>query len=790
MSVMSRADAWPMQLDFAHVSGACFVAYGWVAGLGSHVARARLQAGRWQCNLLADTSLVTRADVSEHLGASHPAVTGAEGQPPRHQHGFFVLADWEGGQEAAIPEGSMLRLTIQTRSGIVHERQWPVEHGADAAAEALRRHERAMRLLIGSQTPRHVQLLTGLFQPPLVLRSGDLYGSAVSHGPALQVPIAGVIHDRLILAGQLPASVSSFHSMTARWYLRHKDESRAFEADVMTVIRELPDAGPWDTADEHALAPIEPRAFIAALPCTDDVITGATELELSHQAPAGAGRQRLSLRSNTQDLQRRLSAWLKCLEPTNRVAACEHLLEILATDVPGGWRDALVGHIETCVPSLPTNIDSRAWPEQLCLYLEQAILVPDVGMLLAGWAYADGSQTLIVTYHAEGRTYPVSTRWVRCPRTDVQKHLIEQGFGQVDEPGFVCVVDFERGLPPARQSYLKVCMGRREWRVRVPTPAGAEPVRRLIRTLLATVDPQCIELRRLLDTHIGRAVQATWARRPPPRSAPQRWQFGPAPEAPTVSIVVPLFGRNDLADYQLALFTDDPDLHAAELIYVLDDPSVLHEFRPRCTDLYRMHGLPFTLAYPGDNLGFAGASNHGASLARAPLLLLLNSDVFPMQPGWLSQMVQTYRRHPDTGLLGVKLLYEDGSIQHAGMESVPFEGWQGMWINRHPHKGLHPDGLTGVHPANAVTAACAMVDVDLYRSLGGLSEDFIIGDFEDSDLCYRAREAGRPCRIDLDIGLYHLERQSQDLGDATWRTALTLYNCWVHDQRWSRVLAG
>ena len=109
-----------------------------------------------------------------------------------------------------------------------------------------------------------------------------------------------------------------------------------------------------------------------------------------------------------------------------------------------------------------------------------------------------------------------------------------------------------------------------------------------------------------------------------------------------------------------------------------------------------------------------------------------------------------------------------------------------MRITEHPEKGLSAQGLTGLRQVPAVTAACAMVDARLYRYLSGLSEDYIIGDFEDSDFCLRAAAAGRRNYAALDIELYHLERQSQArIGDARWRTNLTLYNCWLHHTRWA-----
>jgi len=125
------------------------------------------------------------------------------------------------------------------------------------------------------------------------------------------------------------------------------------------------------------------------------------------------------------------------------------------------------------------------------------------------------------------------------------------------------------------------------------------------------------------------------------------------------------------------------------------------------------------------------------------------------------------------------------------MTSVRYAPWQKLWINEHPHKGMHPGGLSGTPEVECVTAACALLETALYRELGGLSESYVIGDFEDSDFCHRARAAGRVNRVDLDVSLYHLERQSQSLaGDAAWRTGVTLYNCWLHDRRWGAAIAA
>ncbi len=759
----------PAQLDFAHVAGNTLVIYGWIAGLSSEVSSARLQSGNWRCDLLNEALALHRPDVTAHLGGA--AVVGND-----DGHGFFVLSDLGD----LVLDDSPLRLTLTTRQGNTFHQQWQIARGSEDAAQTLRQHERTMRQLVPRLSPRQVHLLTHLFQPPLQLRAGDLQADQTTLGTPLHVPLACALDPALVvIGGTLPVPLTDFESLI----LRKGDVTD----NALAQLTELPNSVTWSgPLPPGGLAPTRPRSFLAILPWLEEFRQRA-EVDLLHRAQGTAGSQRLTLRLNPQDAQTRLNAWLCELEPGNRLAACEALLVRLPDGDQGRpWREVLILLIEATVGELPVAAEGKEELASAAIFPERVLPVPGAGLILEGWANADPGLALSVHYCSGGSMLPGSERWVRRARPDVRAHLAQQGFGNVDEPGFCCLIPV--AWPP-RPAYLRVQAGRQTWRLQVRLPGSVEPTRRLVRSILSTIDPNCSELRRHLDQHIGPAVQATWSARPGARGMPLVQRFGPQPAQPMASLVIPLFGRHDFADYQLALFTDDPELHQAEIIYVVDDPAIIHDFRARCPDLHAMHGLGFTLAYPGDNLGFAGATNFGAAHAQAPLLLLLNSDVFPKARGWLGQLCRQYRAHPDTALLGVKLLYEDGSVQHAGMVTRPLAQWQGLWINDHVHKGLDPTPLTGLVDVPAVTAACALIDTELYRAVGGLSEDYIIGDFEDSDLCFRVRATGRICRVDLDVTLYHLERQSQDLGDHHWRMALTLYNCWLHDTRWGAALA-
>src|SRR3546814_18523801 len=115
-----------------------------------------------------------------------------------------------------------------------------------------------------------------------------------------------------------------------------------------------------------------------------------------------------------------------------------------------------------------------------------------------------------------------------------------------------------------------------------------------------------------------------------------------------------------------------------------------------------------TLAVRPANYGYAEANNDGAAIARGHYLALVNSDVIPTAPGWLPLLTNRLAADEYLGAVGPKLLFEDQSLQHAGMyfgtDSV------GNWMNQHYYKALPPHltpspvelpvpALTGARPA-------------------------------------------------------------------------------------------
>ncbi|MCP9818147.1 glycosyltransferase family 2 protein [Synechococcus sp. Cruz-9H2] len=281
-------------------------------------------------------------------------------------------------------------------------------------------------------------------------------------------------------------------------------------------------------------------------------------------------------------------------------------------------------------------------------------------------------------------------------------------------------------------------------------------------------------------------------------------RYGPVPEQPELSIVVPLYGRIDFMEYQLNWFNawlrrGGDEALRYQLIYVLDDPRLKQTFEAlarRCHTLYRM---PFETVINATNLGYAGANNVGSRQARGDTLLLLNSDVLPERQESFAILLRAFQQHRGmVGALGARLLFDNGGIQHAGMEFVRQDDLPGclsdVWLNEHPMKGLNlgfaEDERACLQEVEAATAACLMLSTELFRELGGLSTDFVIGDFEDSDLCLRIRAMGLPVLVDLEASFYHLERQSVGHGESNdlLKTKVVALNALTQQERWGGAI--
>ncbi|WP_445501388.1 glycosyltransferase family 2 protein [Microvirga sp. G4-2] len=268
-------------------------------------------------------------------------------------------------------------------------------------------------------------------------------------------------------------------------------------------------------------------------------------------------------------------------------------------------------------------------------------------------------------------------------------------------------------------------------------------------------------------------------------------EIGAPIQRPKVSVIVPLYKTLEFLRFQIAAFATDSWFRShAELIYVLDSPEQAQELEHLLRGLHLIYALPMTLAIMERNGGYARANNAGVALARGDYLALVNSDIIPTSSHWLAKLVARLGGRRRIGAIGPKLLFEDGSIQHAGMYFS--KDHRGRWLNQHFYKGMPRDYAPACEEriVPAVTGACLVTTKSVFEAVGGFTEDYVVGDYEDSDLCLKITMTDRRIAYFPDIELYHLERKSMSLNTEYMRGIAWQYNCALHAERWGDLMSA
>jgi GT2 family glycosyltransferase len=416
-------------------------------------------------------------------------------------------------------------------------------------------------------------------------------------------------------------------------------------------------------------------------------------------------------------------------------------------------------------------------------FLEQARGVPNHGGLVIGWAVNLPGVKLALLDPA-GRMIPLAgaIRWyrediVQAVGQDYGNYTFNSGLLQAWRLPFHIGDEIRLVVFDGDAAYV-LSTGRWE-----AAPAEPTSFARWAFELPTPLNRFCERM----ENHDGAIIESLIARdRAHWRTVvPDVHQFGTPVEKPKCSIIVPLYGRFDFLLNQMLEFSEDDQIKlGADLIYVVDDPRIASNVVQQAWLLYEANRVPFRLVVSPDNRGYAGANNLGISVSRAPYLLLLNSDVIPVESGWLGKMLAAIDRDPGVGIVGARLFYPNGSIQHDGM-SFHWEPSWNAFLNKHPRSGMEAS-TDSTENHTAVTAACLLIRRSTYDSVGGLDEGFLIGDFEDSDLCLKVKQQGLRILCLGDLNLTHLERQSfTGIGANGFRERVSRYNAWRHQRRWS-----
>ena len=311
------------------------------------------------------------------------------------------------------------------------------------------------------------------------------------------------------------------------------------------------------------------------------------------------------------------------------------------------------------------------------------------------------------------------------------------------------------------------------------TPQAIRHLPRQTATALAILRDQGVTAlaRRIGEKLRGRAFPAPQRRRSwSVETAIAPLAFAPS-AAPRWSIVVPAYGE-PLLTYTCLRSVHATVAHDDVEVIVVDDASP----EPLAASLSVVSGVRFERA--DANGGFVASCNRGAARARGARIVFLNNDTI-VTPGWLDAIGRVYERHPDAGVVGAKLVYPDGRLQEAG--GIVWRDGSAWNIGRDDDPDRPEYGH--LRRADYVSGACLAVDRALFESLGGFDRRYAPAYYEDTDLAFAVRAAGRGVWYQPDAMVVHFEGRTAGTDVAAGIKRHQIVNREAFARKWALVLA-
>jgi GT2 family glycosyltransferase len=219
-------------------------------------------------------------------------------------------------------------------------------------------------------------------------------------------------------------------------------------------------------------------------------------------------------------------------------------------------------------------------------------------------------------------------------------------------------------------------------------------------------------------------------------------------------------------------------------LVVLLTPGSPDDLPDRITQTVAVHGSarrpPVRFCRDDRPFNFSQASNLGAAAADGEILVFLNDDTEVQSADWLDHLVG-YATRRQVGAVGARLLYEDGTIQHAGI-------WSRGGFPSHRYVGFpadHPGHLDALRvPQNclAVSGACLAVERTKFTEAGGFCIDFP-SSYNDVDLCLKLAQLGYRTVVVPDAVLTHFEASTRS-------PTITEAEQQLLNRRWRRLLVA
>lgn len=259
----------------------------------------------------------------------------------------------------------------------------------------------------------------------------------------------------------------------------------------------------------------------------------------------------------------------------------------------------------------------------------------------------------------------------------------------------------------------------------------------------------------------------------------------PCAATPNVSIVIPVFNKIAYTAACLRSLAEHAGTVAFEAI-VVDDASS----DATAEHLAQVEGL--RVVRNAQNLGFVGSCNAGAAQARGEFIVFLNNDTV-VTAGWLDALLACFEEQADCGLAGAKLVYPDGRLQESG--GIVFNDASGWNYGRFEDPA--DPRFNFRREADYCSGAAIMLRRELFQTLGGFDTRYAPAYYEDTDLAFAVRAAGKKvfyepravvvhfegitAGTDTGSGMKRFQTINRDTFALKWKDALARQPAPIHD---------